>query len=182
MTITTMKYLSLKDSIAFFFSNQVYTKYKSNPEHIGYAIQDAIPTIDKLCYYEFIDKVTWINSAFSKELNIDKEIYDIAMSIPELSHYQHQMLCPYRIYRTKDSNLFMQPPKGFCNITAMDWLNSLKDCPLSEQALINKLRFEEFVISVNQPSVIAIVHVYGEEIGINRYATDNGIPNLLIPV
>lgn len=177
--LTPMKYLSLKDSIVVFFSQQFCLKYKDSNINCE-PIWNVTDKLKELTKYEFIDKITYVNSAFSYSLNIDRIIYSLTKEeIYYINSLKQQMLVPYRVFKTKDDPHFIELPPTLTNITAMDWLNSINSMPLSEEPLINKIRFEEFIIDTNKPNTALILCLKNEDVSIHNYCTNNGIPNIL---
>lgn len=180
-----MKYLSLKDSVAVFFSQQFQQCLKQvDPfdrtsylqKHLDiYDLNDALSTLFRYSQYDFISKFTWVNSIY--DLVLDEAIYYLSnkLNIP----YQQQVLVPYKPRRLKDNDIHDPIPKNMVKVCAMDWINHLKDYPLHEENIVNKVRFEEFIIDEYQPSAIMVICIIDDDVCLTNYATNNGIPNLI---
>lgn len=188
-----MKYLNLKDSVAVFFSQQFqhcikqvdpFDRLSYIDKHIDIpSLNDALCTLFRYSQYDFISKFTWVNSIY--DLVLDDVIYYLSqrLNIP----YQQQVLVPYKPRRLKDNGINDPIPKNIVKVCAMDWINHIKDYPLHEEKIVNKVRFEEFIIDEYQPSAIMVICLKGDDVCLTNYATNNGIPNLictqpLIPV
>ncbi|WP_342597388.1 hypothetical protein VKI21_02235 [Cyanobacterium aponinum UTEX 3222] len=185
-TIKQMKYLNLKDSVAVFFSHKFYKcieqfEYKRDvlsyiEKHLNLKyLNKSLSTLYRYSQYDFINKFTWVNSIYDTVLDIPIYYLSQKLDIP----YQQQLLVPYRpIKMTRELGVDKSIPKNLVKVCAMDWINHIKDCPLHEENVINKVRFEEFIIDEYQPSAIMVICIQGDDVCLTDYATNNGIPNL----